>query len=145
MFKVPFVATHAQYIGLIQIKVLTTLPYLPFSQASVILFTGWGVCIPACTGSRHPPGQTQTPPGRHPLGRHPQTPPRQTPTDTPQADTPPILWQLADTPLRRADTPPPATTAADGTHATGMHFFSFFNCYKMAMFEVFWMALFLIG
>ena len=59
--------------------------------------------------SRHSPGQTppgQTPPGRHPTG---QTPPGQTPPC-------PV----------HAGIHPPAATAADGTHSTGMH-----SCYSL--------------
>ena len=65
---------------------------------SVILSTGGG-CLPQCMlGYTHP--QADTPLGRHPpFGRHP--PPRQ---------TPPGRHPL-----------PPAVTAADGTHPTGMH------------------------
>ena len=89
-----------------------------FSQASVILFTGGGHVF------------------QHALDRH--TPVRQPQSDTPRADTP--LW--ADTPTGADiptgqpppsvcwDTPPypvhagihpPAATATDGTHPTGMH------------------------
>ena len=66
-----------------------------FSQASIILSTG-GVC--------------QTPPG--------QTPPVQTSPSLPRQ---PSSW--ADT--LWAGTPPRQTaTAADGTHPTGMHYYS---------------------
>ena len=102
-----------------------------FLHLSVILFTGeGGVWSPGQTPpgtdtplGRHPPGQTlpcpwqtpplgqtphpgrqthtplsRPPPGRHPPGRHPP---------------------CTDTPGRHP--PPPATTAADGMHPTGMH------------------------
>ena len=86
-----------------------------FLHLSVILFT---------RGSQTPsPGQTppgKTPPGRHlPPGRHPAG------RHLPQADTPlgrhPLGRHLpqADTPLGRH--PQETTTAADGTHPTGMH------------------------
>ena len=46
-----------------------------FSQASVILFTGVCVCIPACTGTDTPLGQNPPPTataadGTHPTGMH---------------------------------------------------------------------------
>ena len=68
-----------------------------FSQASVILSTGVGVCIPACTGA-------DTPLGKHPL------------PSSACWDTPPAQCMLGYTPPS-----PPAATAADGTHPTGMH------------------------
>ena len=40
-----------------------------FSQASVILFTGGGGCIPACTGADTPPTVTAAD-GTHPTGMH---------------------------------------------------------------------------
>ena len=83
-----------------------------FLHLSVIL--SMGGCLPQCmlgyTPQQTPPGQTpprqttHTPPGRHPPG---QTPPRQTPS---RIDTPP-----------RQTSPPPAITAADGTHPAGIH------------------------
>ena len=92
-------------------------------RVSKILSTGGCVCIPACTAvdtllpppnacwDTHPTGQT--PHGQTPA--HKQTPPWE--------DTilPSTYWETsprADTPRQ---TPPPAATAAEGTHPTGMH------------------------
>ena len=71
-----------------------------FLHLSVILSTGGGGCIPACTWATTP------------LGRHPP----------PQADTPcpPARHPRVDTPSGRHP-PQQAATAADGTHPTGMH------------------------
>ena len=72
-----------------------------------------GACIPACTG--------QTPPGKTAPVRHPhwadiatgQTPPGQAPP-------PSVCWDTPPYPVH-AGIHPPAATAADGTHPTGMH------------------------
>ena len=64
-----------------------------FLQASVILYTVGGGCLPQCMLGCHPPGadtlpRADTPPGadtpqsRHPRSRHPPG------ADTPRADTP---------------------------------------------------------
>ena len=87
-----------------------------FSQASVILSTGGGGVWQIPPG-RHPPGQT--PPWQTPLpGRHPRA-------DTTQADTPLLsaCWDKRPSPclVHAGIHPPPAATAADGTHPTGMH------------------------
>ena len=106
-----------------------------FTPVCQLFCSQGGVCLSACWDT--PP--SPTPPVRHPLGRH-TTLGRHTPLcrHPPQADTP----SLADTP--QADTPCPVhaeihplssacwdtqcpvhagihmTTAADGTHPTGM-------------------------
>ena len=99
-----------------------------FSQASVILFTGFVVwqTPPLQTDTHKHPGQTpprQTPSRQTPpfLGRHPlswgDTPWAGTPRETPPL--PSACWNTH---------PPPAqctmATAADSTHPTGMH-----SCY----------------
>ena len=77
----------------------------------------WGVCLSACWDIY--PLDRQPPPGRHP-----------------QADTPPGRPPWADTPLGRhpLGRHPPAVTAADSMHPTGMHscilLFSFWHLRK---------------
>ena len=99
-----------------------------FSQVSVILSTGEGVC------GRHPLGRhpsRQTPPGQTPLSRHRlsrhslSTPsPGQTPSRHPSGQTPPTQCMMGYTPpcpVHAGIYPLLAATAADGTHPTGMH------------------------
>ena len=88
-----------------------------FSQVSVILSMGVGV-YPSMHWGRHPLGRQlpgQTPPGQTPAppGRHLLLPPADT--------TPPHPVHAG------IHAPPPAATAADGRHPTGMH--SCFICY----------------
>ena len=106
-----------------------------FSQACVILFTGW---VSASVHAGIPPPPKQTPPGADtPGSRH--LPGADTPwgADTPQEQTPPSPDQTppgADTPLGAdtpwEQTPPRAEHAgrygqrAGGTHPTGMQ-----SCY----------------
>ena len=106
-----------------------------FSQASVILLTGWGVPDQAHPPGRYtPPAGTPlagTPPSRqvHPPGRYTPLPGRYTPL---QAGTPPS--RQVQPPLPGRYTPPPGRYTpprkqqtpeygqrSAGTHPTGMH------------------------
>ena len=90
-----------------------------FSQASVSHSVHGGGRIPACTRwsvSQHASGGVAHPSDRHPRGRHP-----------PGQTSPKSIPPLGRHPSPRESTPPPAATAADGTHTTGMlSFFSYF-------------------
>ena len=108
---------------------------------------GGGVCLSACWYTTPPQEQTHPPRSRHP-------PPQSRPSlgaDTPQsrdppgADTPPSRHPPGSRHPPRSRPPgsrhPPGetTTAADGTHPTGMHFclsnIVVYNCFASLTFS----------
>ena len=122
-----------QYSDIIKIVITArkrSLGKVMFLHLSVILFTGWGVCIPACNGANTPwadtPPWADSPTGRHPRGR--QTPPDRHPTPldrSPWADNPPGQTTPLGRHTPRRTQPTPDTIGygqqVGGTHSTGMH------------------------